>query len=348
MPRSIAFTDTENKDGHEHMKLLVIGGTVFLGRHVVDAALTAGHEVTLFNRGMHNPDLHPDVEKLRGDRRTDLSALDGRRWDAVVDTCGYFPRVVRMSAEKLAGSVEHYTFVSSLSVYASMAEPGIDESAPVAMLDDPTVEEVTGETYGALKALCEAEVESAMPGRAMIVRAGLIVGPHDPTDRFTYWVHRVAAGGEVLAPGRPDATVSFIDVRDLAEWIVRGSERRVDGTFNATGPGDPCTMERLLESARRASRSDARFTWVDEVFLEREGVAPWQQMPLWLPDDPEHAGFNAVDCSRAIAQGLTFRSVDETVAATLDSDRGRTMAPGERAGITRERERELLERWRLG
>lgn len=324
------------------MKLLVIGGTVFLGRHIVEAALAAGHEVTLFNRGIHNPELFPQVEKLRGDRRVDLSALGGRRWDAVVDTSGYVPRVVTMSAEKLADAAEHYTFVSSLSVYKSMAEPGADETAEVGTLEDPATEEVTGETYGPLKAACEQAAEAAMPGRVLNVRAGLIVGEHDPTDRFTYWAHRVAEGGDVLAPGRPEQRVAFIDVRDLAEWIVRSAERRIVGVFNATGPGEPCTMEGLLESARRVSGSDARFIWVDQELLAREGVAPWQEMPLWLPDDPEYAGFNDVDCSRAIAAGLTFRAVDDTVASTLDSDRGRTMTPGERAGISRERERELL------
>jgi 2'-hydroxyisoflavone reductase len=327
------------------MKLLVLGGTVFLGRHIVDAALAAGHEITLFNRGMHNADLFPEVEKLRGDRKSDLGALDGRRWDAVIDTSGYVPRVVRMSAEKLADAVDHYTFISSLSVYASMADRGADESAAVGTIEDETLEEVTGETYGPLKALCERAAEEAMPGRTSSVRAGLIVGPYDPTDRFTYWVNRVAEGGEVLAPGRPEQRVAFIDVRDLAGWVLRGAERRVTGVFNATGPGEPCTMQRLLESCRTASGSDARFTWVDEEFLAAENVAPWQEMPLWLPDDPEYAGFNEVDCSRAIAAGLTFRSVDDTVAATLATERARTMVPGERAGITRERERELLTKY---
>ena len=327
------------------MKLLVIGGTMFLGRHVVESALAYGHEVTLFNRGQHNPELFPEVEKLRGDRKTDLSALDGRRFDVAVDTCGYFPRHVAMSAGKLAAAVERYIFVSSLSVYASMATPGADESAPVGTLEDETIEQVTGETYGPLKALCEQAAEQAMPGRTMSIRAGLIVGPHDPTDRFTYWVHRVAEGGEVLAPGRPEQRVAFIDVRDLGGWIVRSAAARTAGVFNATGPSEPCTMERLLESARRASGSDSRFTWVDQEFLAAQGVAPWQEMPLWLPDDPEYAGFNDVDCRRAIAAGLTFRSVDDTVDATLASERGRTMVPGERAGITRERERELLAAW---
>ena len=189
------------------MNLLILGGTVFLGRHLVEAALARGHAVTLFNRGQHNPDLFPEVERLRGDRDGDLQALEGRRWDAVVDTCGYVPRVVRASAEMLAPNVDHYTFISSISVYADTSKPGIDEQAPVGTLDDPTTEEVTGESYGPLKALCEQAAEAAMPGRVLNIRPGLIVGPHDPTDRFTYWVRRVAEGGEVLAPGNPHAPV---------------------------------------------------------------------------------------------------------------------------------------------
>ncbi|MEZ4639106.1 MAG: hypothetical protein R2856_29775 [Caldilineaceae bacterium] len=172
--------------GDDAMNLLILGGTVFLGRHLVEAALARGHEITLFNRGQHNPDLFPGVEKLRGDRDNDLAALAGRRWDAVIDTCGYIPRAVRQSAQLLADAVDHYTFVSSLSVYADFSKPGIDESAPVGRIDDPTVEQVTGETYGPLKALCEEAAEAAMPGRVFNVRPGLIVGPNDPTDRFTY------------------------------------------------------------------------------------------------------------------------------------------------------------------
>lgn len=327
------------------MKILILGGSMFLGRHVVESAVSARHDVTMFNRGIHNPELFPGVEKIHGDRALDLDLLDGRTWDAVVDTSGYVPRVVRMSARKLAERTGHYVFVSSLSVYASMAEPGVDETALVGTLDDASIEEITGETYGPLKALCEEAVEETLPGRAMIVRAGLIVGPHDPTDRFTYWVHRVAEGGEVLAPGRSDQRVSFIDVRDLAEWMVRSIERNVTGVFNASGPGERCSMGSLLEHCRNVSGSDATLTWVDQNFLGEHEVAPWQELPLWLPDDPEYGGFNEMDSSRAIASGLTFRGVDDTVGATLAMDRTRDMVPGERAGITRARERDLLDQW---
>ena len=210
------------------MRILILGGTIFLGRALVEQALTSGHQLTLFNRGQTNPGLYPQVEKLVGDRKTDLSALSGHRWDAVIDTCGYLPKLVARSAAALAASVEHYTFISTESVYASPLMPGIDESAPVSKIDDETIEDVTGGTYGALKVLCEQAVEAALPGRTLVVRPGLIVGPYDASDRFTYWPYRVAQGGRVLAPGRPERGLQFIDVRDLAAWIIKLVERQPD------------------------------------------------------------------------------------------------------------------------
>src|SRR4051794_14737210 len=202
------------------MKLLILGGTIFLGRYLAKAALERGHDLTLFNRSQHNSELYPDVEQLRGDRDGGLDVLRGRRWDAVVDTSGYLPHLVRASAELLADAVEHYTFISSISVYPHFRSLGQDESAPVGTLDDPSVEEITGESYGPLKTLCEQAVEQALPGRTLVVRPGLIVGPHDPSDRFTYWVHRVAQGGELLAPESPNWHTQIIDVRDLADWTL--------------------------------------------------------------------------------------------------------------------------------
>ena len=236
------------------MNLLILGGTIFLGRYLVEAALARGHQVTLFNRGQHNSELYPDVEKLRGDRDGGLDVLRGRRWDAVVDTSGYVPRVVRASAELLADAVEHYTFISSISVYPHFRSVGLDESAPVGTLDDPTVEEITGESYGPLKALCEQAVEQALPGRTLVIRPGLIVGPHDYSDRFTYWVRRVAQGGELLAPAHPDWHTQIIDVRDLAEWTLRMVERRQTGVYNATGPEYDLTFGQLLETCRSGQR----------------------------------------------------------------------------------------------
>lgn len=324
------------------MNLLLLGGTVFVGRHLVEAARARGHRVTLFNRGQHNPELFPEVERLRGERDGGLDALRGRTWDAVIDTCGYVPRVVRDSARLLRDSVGHYTFISSLSALGDMKTPGQDESGPVATMEDATVEEVTGETYGPLKALCEAAVEEEMPGRALVVRPGLIVGPYDPTDRFTYWPRRVAHGGEVLAPGRPDALVQFIDARDLAAWTLDMVERRAAGVYNATGVGRPYTMGELFDTCFQVSASGAQLTWVDEAFLAERRVQGWSDMPLWIPEAEGMGGFSTVDCCKAIAAGLRFRPVADTVRDTLAWDRTLPADRPLRAGITREREAELL------
>src|SRR5215203_624305 len=291
------------------MKILILGGTVFLGRHLVEAALAGGHDVTLFNRGQHNPELFPAVEKLRGDRDGDLSALEGRRWDAVIDTSGYVPRIVGASAALLAPNAGHYTFISSLSVYGDTRSPGMDESVPVATIDDPANESVQ-EYYGALKALSEQAAERAMPGRVLSVRAGLIVGPHDPTDRFTYWPRRVAEGGDVLAPGQPERFIQFIDVRDLAAWTVTMAESGGTGIYNANGRHDTTTMADLLETCTAVAGSDARLIWVDDAFLSEQGAGPWMQLPLWIPEsNAEMAGFLRVSSDKAIADGLTFHSL---------------------------------------
>lgn len=323
------------------MRLLILGGTVFLGRHLVEAALAGGHDVTLFNRGRHNPDLFPEVERLRGDRAGDLMALEGRRWDAAIDTCGYVPRVVGASATLLAGAVDHYTFISSLSVYADFGPMGIDESSPVGTLDDPTMETVDGETYGPLKALCEAAAEAAMPGRVLTLRPGLIVGPYDPTDRFTYWPVRVAQGGEVLAPGRPERPVQVIDVRDLAEWTVRIVEECRTGVYNADGPDHVLTMGALLEQCAATSGSDARLAWMSDEELVAAGAGAWMEVPLWLPES-EAPGFFSIDCRKAFAAGLTFRPIVDTIRATLAWHATRPPDTTLAAGMTREREAELL------
>lgn len=314
------------------MRLLVLGGTAFLGRVVAEAALAAGHELTLFNRGRTSPGLFPEAEELHGDRDGGLGPLAGRKWDAAVDTSGYVPRVVRASAELLRDS-GHYTFVSSISAYARFAEPPREGDA-VAAIDDPASEDVEAH-YGALKALCEAVVEDVFGGRSLVVRPGLIVGPHDPTGRFTYWPHRVARGGEVLAPGPPERPVQLIDVRDLGEWIVRGAEARLGGLFNAIRP--PFPMRELLA----ACPGEARVTWVDGSWLAQRGVGEWMELPLWLaPGNAEWAGFLQADASQAIAAGLTFRPLEATARGALEEAE---LVDG--VGLTPEREAELLRAW---
>jgi 2'-hydroxyisoflavone reductase len=314
------------------MRLLVLGGTKFLGRHVVSSALEHGHEVTTFTRESSMP----GAEALHGDRDGDLDALRGRAWDGVVDTSGYVPRVVRQSAELLRDAVGRYVFVSSVSVYADFSQP-VSESSPVAQLEDPETEEVM-EHYGALKAACEDVVAEVFGDRSARVRAGLIVGPHDPTDRFTYWPRRIAAGGETLAPGDPDAPTQFVDARDLAAFLVQLALHGPGGVFNATGPRQPLTLRALFDQARDALGSDAAFTWVDDDTLLAAEVQPWTGLPLWLPGD-EYAGMAKAEIGRAVDAGLTFRPLAETVRDTFEWD---ASVPGERPTLTREREAEIL------
>lgn len=324
------------------MRILILGGTIFLGRHLVECALGRGHTLTLFTRGQHNPELFPEVERLRGDRKADLGALAGRSWDAVIDTCGYLPGDVRASAELLAPSVGHYTFISTISVYPEYRKVGITEDEPVGALDDPTATEVTGATYGPLKALCERAAEAALPGRALIIRPGLIVGPHDPSDRFTYWPARVARGGAYLAPEHPGYLVQLIDARDLAAWTIAMVERGAVGVYNATGPERPLPLGELLEACRQAAGGEARPVWASAAFLAEHGVQPWMELPLWVPEAPDTLGFSQIDCSKAIAAGLRFRPIAETVADTLAWAQTRPSDYGWRAGLAAEKEAGLL------
>jgi 2'-hydroxyisoflavone reductase len=326
------------------MTLLILGGTKFLGRHLVHAALDRGHRVTLFNRGQTNPDLFPELEKLRGNRDGDLRALKGRRWDAVIDTCGLASEKVRAAAKLLADSIAHYTFVSSISVYRDFTKPGLDESAMAEQLPAGAIEdEKNSDTYGARKALCEQAVEETMPGRVLNVRAGLIVGPHDESGRFLYWVRRTALGGEMLAPGDPNAPVQLIDARDLAGWIIRMVESGTVGVYNATGPASLLTFHQMLEHCKTASGREPRTTWIDDQFLLENGVAPFSELPFWLPLKP-HKGFFAIDCRRAFASGLDCRRLFETARDTLAWDRA---AGGQgQIGLMLDREKELLQTWR--
>jgi 2'-hydroxyisoflavone reductase len=329
------------------MDILILGGTVFLGRAIVEEALSHGHKVTLFNRGKSNPDLFPGVENLIGDRDSDISALEGRRWDLAIDTCGYVPRIVGQSARLLSNAIDHYTFISSVSVYADFSKPDIDENSPVGTIEDESTEEITGETYGPLKALCEQEVLKALPNRSLVIRPGLIVGPHDTSDRFTYWVLRVSEGGEVLVPNPADLPVEFIDVRDLAKWTLTMSKKRATGTFNAIGPGQPLGMEQFLDTCKVISEIDASFSWVDGEFLLNNEVAPWTDMPMWIPSEqPEFAGFFAVSGERALEAGLNYRPIVSTIQDTLVWAKSRPDKDEMKAGISRERERQLLKLWK--
>ena len=338
------------------MKLLIIGGTRFIGRYLVTAALGRDHEITLFNRGTRSSE--QNVETIRGDRHTEIGKLRGRRWDAVIDTCGMLPRAVRATAEVLAGSVSHYTFISTQNVYADVSAPGVTEASPLATLTSEQLDEAYaidtsgepsyGKLYGGLKALCEQAAEEVMPNRVLNIRPGLIVGPYDYTDRFTYWVARVARGGEVLAPGRPDRFVQFIDVRDLAEWIVTMIERNETGAYNAHSLPGRLTMGNLLDECRAVSRSNASFTWAGEDFLLKHEVAAWTDMPLWLPEEaaPHLKGFMFVNCDKAVNAGLKFRSLNDTVSATLawyEQDRS-SRSEKLKAGLDPAREEALLQK----
>lgn len=323
------------------MKILLIGGTRFLGRHLVNSARSRGHIVTLFNRGQTNPNLFMQVDKIHGDREKDLDQLTGH-WDAVIDTCGYFPRIVKMSAEALKDRAAHYVFISSISVYSDFSKIGIKESDPVGKIEDETIEEITGGSYGPLKALCEKAVQDVFGIRSLIVRPGLIVGPHDPTDRFTYWPVRIARGGEVLVPDRPDVLTQVIDVRDLAKFIIDLIEQNVSGVFNATGPDHDLSLGRLFDTCKLIGNSDAKFKWAPLDFLNQNNVAPWSDMPVWLPDTGEDAGFARVDVSKALRAGLKFLSLEETVHDTLEWANSRPADHEWKAGLKPEREKELL------
>jgi 2'-hydroxyisoflavone reductase len=319
------------------LKLLFLGGTSFLGRATVEAALERGHEVTLFTRGRTNPQLFPAAEKLRGDRAAD--PLPDGSWDVVVDTSGYVPSVVRRSAEALRHSVGRYLFVSSISVYADLSVGPSEDSGRAELGGMPDDELLpTYENYGALKALAEDAVTEAYGARASIVRPGLIVGPHDPTGRFTYWPHRVARGGEFVVPSAREERIQLIDARDLGAWLVELCETGLAGTFNAAHPG--CSWRDLVASCLRVTGAEARPVWISGEWLAEQGVGEWMELPLWL-HDRESLGMMRADVGRALDAGLTFRPLDDTVRGTLE-----LAEPTETAGLSPDREAELLEAWR--
>lgn len=333
-------------------RLLILGGTGFIGPHMVRYAVERGHDVTIFTRGRSQADI-PDVEHLTGDRNDDLSSLRGRTWDVILDNNARDYRWVQLSTELLKDSAQQYVFVSSISAYAAdfsdvassdrvLAEPLIDEDTERFTPPDGW-SDGDDAPYGLMKTLSENIVHAAFPGRTTVVRPGLIVGPGDPTDRFTYWPVRVDEGGEILAPGNPDHAMQVIDQRDLTEWIVRLAEAGTMGDFNATGPQARMSMAEMLYGVRAASSVPVQFTWVPEDFLEAQNVAAWRDLPAWIPGDP----LMFVNVERAVAAGLTFRPLAVTSKDTIDWDKTRPAEQRENRnfGMSREREREVLAAW---
>ncbi len=344
---SRARAEARRAPRQDKLRILILGGTAFVGPACSEAAVARGHTVTLFNRGIHEarrkeagrPSNVPEgVEVLYGNRDPEktadadkkpeerdakspkgLSQLEGKKWDAVIDTSGYFPRMVKASAELLAPNVKQYVFISSLSAYAKNDEPGKDESDELATLKDPKTEEFGADfsNYGGGKAMCEAAAEKAMPGRVANVRPGFIVGPRDTSGRFIYWPLRVERGGEMAIPGKPSDPIQIIDVRDLAEWIIHLIETNTNGVFNATGPGLPLTMLEMVQGCKKATKADTTFTWMDPEFVKAQGVIAESAFPLWIPPEGENAGFHQRSVAKAVGAGLKFRPVEDTAQATL-------------------------------
>lgn len=337
------------------LRILILGGTGFTGPFQVKYALERGHKVTVFNRGKSHPGELPEgVEQLIGDRNGQLDALKDRKWDVAIDNPTSVPAWVRDAAQVLKGNVDRYVFISTISVYGDNSKPN-DESASLAKYTGADAMKETRETivasgfqlYGPLKALSEEEAEKWFPKKTLIIRPGLIVGPGDQTDRYTYWPVRIDRGGEVLAPGNPSDPVQYIDARDLAEWTIRMVEKNAVGIYNATGPEKPLPVGEMLNGIKSALKSEAKFTWADADFLEAQKVAPWSDMPVWVPTRGEDGGLSRTSIKKALAEGLTFRSADVTARDTLawfkaqPADRQEKL----RAGLTPEREKEVLAEW---
>ena len=334
------------------LRILILGGTRFIGLHMTALALERGHTLTFFNRGRTHTDRFPAVERIKGDRNGEIDGLAGRQWDVVIDNSGYVPRHARLTAELLAPNVRQYIFTSSISVYPDFAEPR-DEKSAVGRLQDETIEKVDGETYGPLKALCEQAVQKAMPGRTLVIRPGLIVGPDDSTDRFTYWPARAARGGEFIAPGAPGDAFQVIDVRDLAAFVIKACEDNTTGTYNLVSNPNGFRFGELTDACIAAARQQARPTpspkavWIPAEFLEAQKVEPWSEMPVWLPAKGDEAAFAGTSNAAALAKGLVIsplkKTVDDTLAWHL------TRPAGERdklkAGIAPDKEAAVLGAW---
>jgi len=335
------------------LKILILGGTRFIGLHMTALALARGHTLTYFNRDKTKTDRYREVERIKGDRNGQIEGLKDREWDVVIDNSGYVPRHVRLSAELLAPKVKQYVFTSSISVYPNFSEPR-DESSPVGKLADETVEKVDGETYGPLKALCEQAVLSVMPGRTTIIRPGLIVGPDDNTDRFTYWPARAARGGEFIAPGSPTDPFQVIDARDLAAFTINAIENHVTGTYNLVSNVNDFKFGELTDACVAAARKQAkpaempRATFVPAEFLEAQEVAPWSDMPVWLPAKGDEAAFAGTSNKAAVARGLKITPLKKTVNDTMAWHLTRPAEEREKlkAGIAPEKEATVLAAWK--
>ncbi|MEP6698458.1 MAG: NAD-dependent epimerase/dehydratase family protein [Verrucomicrobiota bacterium] len=338
------------------LHILILGGTGFTGPYQIHYALDRGHKITVFNRGKTHPgELPKEVEQLIGDRNGQLDALKNRKWDVVIDNPTMLPAWVRDAAQILQGNVDRYVFISTISVYGDTSKPNVDETAPLAKYTGADAMKETRETvvaskfalYGPLKALSEQEAEKWFPKKTLTIRPGLIVGPRDESDRFTYWPVRLDRGGEVLAPGDPKDPVQFIDARDLAEWTIRMIENGETGIYNASGPARILGIGEMLDGIKAANNSNARFTWVNADFLDAQKVAPWSDMPVWIPPRGEEAGGNRISIKRALDKGLTFRPLAATARDTLAWFKAQ---PAERqaklkAGLSSEREAEVLAAW---
>lgn len=339
------------KKAAKPLKILMLGGTGFLGPHTVQYAIDRGHEVTLFNRGRSKENLFPELEKLIGNRDPEvdagLSALKGRKWDCVIDTSSYVPRIAGASAQLLKGLCDQYLMISTISVYSQFSQLNMDESAAVGTLDDPTVETVDGATYGPLKAYSEQAVTEQFGAGTTILRPGLIVGPRDRTDRYSYWPVRASRGGNMLCPGNGSDLVQYIDVRDLAEFIVHCLEQKTTGIFNTISDSKTETVKDMVDTCIEVSGADTNAVWADTDFLTEQGVRPWADMPVWVPNAGEMAGLSQIDVSRAFAAGMKIRNRNETALDTLNwfktlsEERQETL----RAGIKSEREQEVLAEW---
>ena len=330
------------------MKILVIGGTRFLGYYIVKSALRAGHDVTIFNRGVSSKEVPDRVKFIKGDRtkKSDIEKLTKQNWDLVIDTCGYVPDDIELLAGILKNNIDKYLFVSSISVYDSNQRNGsVTEDAPVLKLPiDADPNERTFQYYGEKKALCEKKVIHYFGDNSIIIRPGLIVGPRDQTYRFPYWVERVSEGGQILAPGNQDASVQVIDVRDLADWIIKLGKNDKTGIYNATGPEEIMTFQSFFEECRKILNMECSFTWVDEKFLLEKEVGEWIEIPLWLSE--ENSELFDADFSKAINTGLTFRPISETIQDTYDWFKDFEKEDFRSKALTREKEKQLLEDWK--